>query len=140
MQFAGSETHLSAGIDADGGTRCASISGASLALQIAAARLLEQGILTENPIVSRVAAVSVGRLGDDVLLDLCYEEDSAADVDMNVVMTDKGRFVELQGSGEEATFSDDDLSAMLKAARKGLGEIFELQAAALESCRKGVIA
>ena len=126
-------------IDADGGTRCASISGASLALQIAAARLQAQGVIAENPIVSRVAAVSVGRLGDDVLLDLCYQEDSAADVDMNVVMTDTGRFVELQGSGEEATFSEDDLSEMLKAAKKGLGEIFAIQAKALESCNIGTI-
>ena len=127
-------------IDADGGTRCASISGASLALQIAAARLQAQGILTENPIVARVAAVSVGRLGDDVLLDLCYKEDSAADVDMNVVMTDGGRFVELQGSGEEATFSDDDLTGMLSAAKKGLKEIFELQAKALASCKPTTLA
>ena len=117
-------------IDADGGTRCASISGASLALQIAAARLVSQGIIPENPVVSRVAAVSVGLLEGQVLLDLCYKEDSAADVDMNVVMNDAGRFVELQGSGEEATFSDGQLAEMLAAAKKGLGEIFQLQAQA----------
>lgn len=126
-------------IDADGGTRCASISGASLALQIAAERLVAQGILEENPIVARVAAVSVGMLNGEVMLDLCYEEDSAADVDMNVIMTDTGRFVELQGSGEEATFSDEDLAKMLKAAKKGLGEIFQIQAQALASCRTSIV-
>ena len=119
-------------LDADGGTRCASISGASLALQIACARLVADGTLPENPIVSSVAAVSVGLLGGQAYLDLCYTEDSAADVDMNVVMTDGGRFVELQGSGEEATFGDDELQELLKYAKKGLGEIFEKQREAFE--------
>ena len=119
-------------IDADGGTRCASISGASLALQIAAKKLLEDGVITENPIVARVAAVSVGLLNGEVLLDLCYTEDSAADVDMNIVMTDKGRFVEIQGSGEEATFSEKQMSEMIKAAKHGLKEIFDLQEKALK--------
>lgn len=121
-------------IDADGGTRCASISGASLALQIAAARLMASGRLSENPIVSRVAAVSVGMLNGESLLDLCYTEDSAADVDMNVVMNDRGRYVELQGSGEEATFSDAELAVMLAKAAKGLREIFALQDKVLASC------
>ena len=119
-------------IDADGGTRCASISGASLALQIAAKKLLEDGVITENPIVARVAAVSVGLLNGEVLLDLCYTEDSAADVDMNIVMTDKGRFVEIQGSGEEATFSEKQMGEMIKAAKHGLKEIFDLQEKALK--------
>lgn len=123
-------------IDADGGTRCASISGASLALQLAAARLVASGELAENPIISRVAAVSVGLLNNEVLLDLCYEEDSAADVDMNVVMNDRGRFVEIQGSGEEATFSDAELASMLTAAKKGLNEIFALQSEALSNALK----
>ena len=118
-------------IDADGGTRCASISGASLALQLAAARLVEQGKLPENPIIARVAAVSVGIVDGRPMLDLCYEEDSAAEVDMNVVMTDTGRFVELQGSGEEATFDDKDLAELLAKARKGLKQIFALQAKTL---------
>ena len=119
-------------IDADGGTRCASISGASLALQIAAKKLLEDGVITENPIVARVAAVSVGLLNGEVLLDLCYTEDSAADVDMNIVMTDKGRFVEIQGCGEEATFSEKQMGEMIKAAKHGLKEIFDLQEKALK--------
>ncbi len=119
-------------IDADGGTRCASISGASLALEIAAKRLVADGTLPENPIKSRVAAVSVGLLQDVPLLDLCYEEDHDAEVDMNVVMTDTGRFVELQGSGEEATFSDEQLASLLGYAKKGLREIFALQEAVLK--------
>ena len=118
-------------IDADGGTRCASISGASLALQLAASRLVASGKLAENPIIAKVAAVSVGIVNGKTMLDLCYEEDSAAEVDMNVVMTDKGRFVELQGSGEEATFDDADLAELLAKARKGLKQIFALQAKVL---------
>jgi len=114
-------------IDADGGTRCASITGASLALQMAAKRLLANGTLAENPIRERVAAVSVGLLQGNVLLDLCYVEDHDAEVDMNVVMTSGGRFVEIQGSGEEATFSDEELAAMLASARSGLKQIFALQ-------------
>ena len=118
-------------LDADGGTRCASITGASVALELAAAKLLEDGLISESPIVARVAAVSVGIVNGEALLDLCYQEDSAAEVDMNVVMTDSGRFVELQGSGEEATFSDDDLAAMLKVARDGLKDIFAAQASVM---------
>jgi len=122
-------------MDADGGTRCASISGASLALEIAAAKLVANGTLAENPIASRVAAVSVGLLGDEALLDLCYKEDSAADVDMNVVMTDSGRFVEIQGSGEEATFSEEELAGLLKIAKNGLSEIFAIQSKVLNSLK-----
>jgi ribonuclease PH len=113
-------------IDADGGTRCAAISGASLALELAAEKLLREGIITECPIRERIAAVSVGLLNNEVLLDLCYEEDSAAEVDLNVVMTRSGRFVELQGSGEEATFSEQQLQEMLAVAKKGLQTIFEV--------------
>ena len=120
-------------IDADGGTRCASITGASVALELAAKKLMVEGKLTEWPLLNRVAAVSVGLLQGEGLLDLCYVEDSAADVDMNVIMTDAGRFVELQGSGEEATFGDDDLTTLLGLAKKGLKEIFALQEAAVKS-------
>ncbi len=111
-------------IDADGGTRCAAITGAALALECATARLIQQGILSESPIKERIAAVSVGLLSRQVVLDLDYEEDSAAEVDMNVVMTASGRFVELQGSGEEATFTALELEQMLAAANSGLREIF----------------
>lgn len=119
-------------LDADGGTRCASITGASVALELAAAKLLQDGLISASPIVARVAAVSVGMVSGEPLLDLCYQEDSAAEVDMNVVMTDGGRFVELQGSGEEASFSDDELAAMLQLAKKGLNEIFAVQASVMQ--------
>lgn len=114
-------------IDADGGTRCASITGACAALERAAAKLVADGTLAENPIKARVAAVSVGIVKGEPMLDLCYEEDSAAEVDMNVVMTSDGRFVELQGTGEEATFDDDQLASLLALARQGLAGLFAEQ-------------
>ncbi|MBR6470773.1 MAG: ribonuclease PH [Victivallales bacterium] len=114
-------------IDADGGTRCASITGACAALERAAAKLVADGTLAENPIKARVAAVSVGIVNGEPLLDLCYEEDSAAEVDMNVVMTSAGRFVELQGTGEEATFDDGQLASLLALARQGLAGLFAEQ-------------
>ena len=104
-----------------------------IALELAAKKLMAEGKLTEWPLLNRVAAVSVGLLQGEGLLDLCYVEDSAADVDMNVIMTDAGRFVELQGSGEEATFGDDDLATLLGLAKKGLKKIFALQKAAVKS-------
>ncbi len=119
-------------IDADGGTRCASITGASVALQIAAKKLMAEGRITEWPLLSPVAAVSVGIVNGEPLLDLCYTEDSAAEVDMNVILNAQGRFVELQGTGEEATFSEDELATLLKLARKGLTEIFAAQENALK--------
>ena len=122
-------------LDADGGTRCASISGASLALQLACRRLVADGTLPENPIKAAVAAVSVGLLEGQAHLDLCYTEDSAADVDMNVVMTDGGRYVELQGSGEEATFSDAELNELLSYAKQGLEVIFRKQKEVLDAIR-----
>ena len=114
-------------IDADGGTRCASITGACAALERAAAKLVADGTLAESPIKARVAAVSVGIVNGEPLLDLCYEEDSAAEVDMNVVMTSTGRFVELQGTGEEATFDDAQLASLLSLARQGLAGLFAEQ-------------
>jgi len=114
-------------LDADGGTRCASITGACAALERAAAKLLADGTIAENPIKARVAAVSVGIVHGEPMLDLCYEEDSAAEVDMNVVMTSTGRFVELQGTGEEATFDDAQLASLLALARHGLAGLFAEQ-------------
>ena len=114
-------------LDADGGTRCASITGACAALERAAAKLLADGTIAENPIKARVAAVSVGIVHGEPMLDLCYEEDSAAEVDMNVVMTSTGRFVELQGTGEEATFDDEQLASLLALARHGLAGLFAEQ-------------
>ncbi len=118
-------------IDADGGTRCASITGASVALQLAARKLLADGRISEWPLLSPVAAVSVGIVDGTPMLDLCYREDSAAEVDMNVVMTAAGRYVEIQGTGEEATFSDAELARLLALARKGLGDIFRMTEAHL---------
>ena len=90
-------------IQADGGTRTASITGAYLAVELAIEKLIDENKLKEIPIKSKVAAISVGKVRNEIILDLDYEEDSAADVDMNIIMTDKGEFVEIQGTGEEAT-------------------------------------
>lgn len=114
-------------IDADGGTRCASITGASTALQLAVHRLLENGTLTVNPLKEKIAAISVGIVEGEPLLDLCYVEDSAAEVDMNVIMTESGKFVEIQGTAEEQTFTFDELNAMTKLAKNGIDEIFKIQ-------------
>jgi len=114
-------------IDADGGTRCASITGASVALQIAFRRLVERKILQRFPMKENVAAVSIGMKVGECLLDLCYEEDSSADVDMNVIMTESGKFIEIQGTAEEKPFSKEELDKMLDTAKKGLDKIFEIQ-------------
>lgn len=113
-------------LQADGGTRCASITGGMVALEIAVEKLLKAGVIKENPIVHRVAAVSVGVCGGKPTLDLDYIHDSTAEVDLNVVMTDDGRFVELQGCAEHKPFSENHLTAMLKLAKVGLKKIFKL--------------
>ena len=111
-------------LQADGGTRCASITGGMLALEDAVGRILSDGTLAESPIIHRVAAVSVGVCDGKPTLDLDYAHDSTAEVDLNVVMTDDGRFVELQGCAERKPFSDEHLMAMLSLAKKGLRSIF----------------
>ncbi|MCR5414704.1 MAG: ribonuclease PH [Kiritimatiellae bacterium] len=111
-------------LQADGGTRCASITGGMVALEIAVEKLVKEGKLAESPLVHRVAAVSVGVCGGVPTLDLDYEHDSTAEVDMNVIMTDDGRFVELQGCAEHNPFTAEHLSAMLELAKKGLKKIF----------------
>ena len=113
-------------IQADGGTRCASITGGMVALEIAVQKLLKEKVISENPIVHRVAAVSVGVCEGTPTLDLDYVHDSTAEVDLNVVMTDDGRFVELQGCAEHNPFTADHLETMLALARKGLKKIFKL--------------
>ncbi|WP_462412420.1 ribonuclease PH [Neobacillus sp. Marseille-QA0830] len=119
-------------IQADGGTRTASITGAFVALAIALNDLAKRRSLPRFPITDYLAATSVGILQDGkTVLDLNYREDSKAHVDMNVVMTGKGEFVELQGTGEESTFSYDQLHSLLNAAQEGLMELFEFQKAAL---------
>lgn len=124
-------------LQADGGTRTASISGAYVAAKIAVARLLKSGDIPADPFVDAVAAVSVGLLENRALLDLPYVEDVDADVDANVVMTGSSKFVELQFSGEEAVFDEAQVSQLCALAKKGIGEILQLQqstiAAALEN-------
>jgi len=112
-------------IQADGGTRCASITGGFIALEMAIAQLMLEGKLSESPVMERIAAVSVGILNDEVVLDLDFAADSACSVDMNVVMTQSGRFVEIQASGEEATFTPQQLQAMLAVAASGIQSLFD---------------
>jgi ribonuclease PH len=118
-------------LQADGGTRTAAITGSCVALSLAFRKLMSQEKLKENPLRHAVAGVSVGVVGQQVLLDLCYLEDSSAQVDLNLVMTDAGEFIEVQGSGEEATFSDRQLAAMLTLGKAGIQRLFATQAAAL---------
>jgi ribonuclease PH len=118
-------------LQADGGTRCASITGAHTALDIAVRRLVRCGDLERNPLRDSVAAISVGIVGGEVVLDLSYEEDASAEVDMNVVATGGGRFVEVQGTGEEGTFSPGQLSAMTTMALRGTAQLAELQRRAI---------
>jgi ribonuclease PH len=114
-------------LQADGGTRTASITGGFIALALAVEQAVPGSTVGNGPLADSVAAISVGLHGDEVNLDLDYKLDSAADVDMNVIMTGSGRFVEIQGTGEEATFDDDQLAKMLKLAKKGIAELTELQ-------------
>jgi ribonuclease PH len=118
-------------LQADGGTRTASITGAFVALALACGRLLDRGAIDEMPLRENVAAISCGVVDGRTLLDLPYEEDVAADVDMNVVMTGSGEFVELQGTGEEATFTHTELTELLELANKGVSELSAAQKAAL---------
>jgi ribonuclease PH len=118
-------------IQADGGTRTASITGAYVAACDAVRFLMQEGRLAESPITQPVAAISVGMLGDWPLLDLEYTEDSACDTDMNVVMTAAGHFVEVQGTAEGAPFSRAQMDRLLALAEKGIGELIALQAQAL---------
>ena len=114
-------------LQADGGTRCASITGAYTALALGLGRLLRRGDLAREPLRDSVAAVSAGVVNGQVVLDLCYEEDSRAEVDMNVVATGSGRFVEVQGTGEEGTFSREELDGLTSVALDGIAELGKLQ-------------
>jgi ribonuclease PH len=118
-------------LQADGGTRTAAITGAYVALVIAIRRLIASGKLQENPILHAVAAVSIGIVGDQALLDLCYTEDVGATVDFNMVMNSAGEFIELQGTGEESTFSESQLAALLALGKVGVRQLLEAQEAAL---------
>ena len=113
---------------ADGGTRTASITGGYVALEIAVKGLLKEGVLTENPLNERVAAVSVGiDTNGEIIADLNYEEDSSCSTDMNIVMTRSGKLVEIQGTAEKNPFSREDLNALLKCGEESLSHIFEVQ-------------
>jgi ribonuclease PH len=118
-------------LQADGGTRTASVTGAYLAARLAVQSLLDAGRLRENPLVDSVAAISVGLLQGRPLLDLPYAEDKDAEVDCNIVMTGRGRFVEIQGAGEEATFTGEEFQTLLTLAQKGIRELSAAQTAFL---------
>jgi ribonuclease PH len=118
-------------LQADGGTRTAAITGSYVALRLAVRELLATGKLAADPMLSAVAAVSVGMLNKRPLLDLCYTEDAAAEVDLNLVMNAAGEFIELQGSGEEATFTESDLNAMLSLGKAGICQLLKAQEQAL---------
>ncbi len=118
-------------LQADGGTRTAAISGAFVALSIAVRRLIAEGKLSETPMLHAVAAVSVGIVAKRPLLDLCYTEDAAAEVDFNLVMNSVGEFIELQGSGEESTFSGDQLNELLALGKTGIQQLLAAQQTAL---------
>lgn len=123
-------------IQADGGTRTASITGGFIALALAVNKLIADGKLPENPILSNVAAISVGIVDDKPMIDLKYTEDAAAQVDMNVIMNADGEYVEVQGTGEEATYTRAELNAMLDLAEQGIKELVEMQNKAIEKGSK----
>ena len=114
-------------IQADGGTRTASITGGYIALGLAIKKVMAKGELKENPLIANVAAISVGIVDGSAMLDLKYTEDFKAEVDMNVVMNSNNEFVEVQGTGEEATFTRTELNELLDLAEKGIKELIELQ-------------
>jgi ribonuclease PH len=118
-------------IQADGGTRTAAINGAYVALVDALKRLVKKGSIKKMPMREGIAAVSVGIVSGKPALDLCYEQDSGADVDFNVVMTESGKFVELQGTAEKEPFSRNELDELLKLAEKGIHQVIQAQKKAL---------
>jgi len=118
-------------IQADGGTRTAAITGGCVALVDAINHMLEKKLITKNPIQRMIASVSVGICQGEPVLDLDYLEDSSAETDMNVVMTDQGGFIEIQGTGEDGQFSMDELNALIDLARLGIEQLFDQQKAAL---------
>jgi ribonuclease PH len=119
-------------IQADGGTRVASITGAYVALALAVKQMQKYKMVSRSPLTGAVAAISVGMLRGEAILDLCYEEDSSADVDANVVMTDGGRFIEFQATAEHKSFDDTQMGQMTELARKGVAELIAIQQAAVE--------
>lgn len=119
-------------IQADGGTRCASITGGFIALSLAINKLLKEGVITENPITKQVAALSVGVVGDSLVCDLCYEEDCRAETDLNVVMTSNGGFVEVQGTAEGRELTRKELDLLIGIAEQGMVRLFAQQRIAID--------
>ena len=119
-------------LQGDGGTRTASVTGGYVALALACRKLMEEGVLAQWPLTGQVAAVSAGIVADELLLDLCYEEDSSAQVDLNCVMTDDGRLVELQGTGEGRPFTIEEQRALVELCAGGIRQLQDLQKKALE--------
>lgn len=119
-------------IQADGGTRTASITGAYIALVDAVSDLIDKGLIESSPVRTPVAAISVGIVDGEVLVDLCYEEDSSAQVDMNLVMTGEGEWIEIQGTGEERPFNQVQLMAMIEKGSEAIKSLIEIQERALE--------
>lgn len=118
-------------LQADGGTRTASITGAYVAVRLGIMRWLKEGRIQEDPFLHQIAAVSAGIVDDRVLLDLCYEEDSRAQVDMNIVMNEQGDYIELQGTGEGRGFSRSELDTILEYGKSGILTLVEIQNAAI---------
>ncbi|HTL58738.1 MAG TPA: ribonuclease PH [Candidatus Limnocylindrales bacterium] len=118
-------------LQADGGTRTAAITGAYVALSLAVRKMQSEGKLSSNPLLNAVAAVSVGIVDRNTLLDLCYTEDAGASVDLNLVLNSSGEFIELQGTGEEATFSEAQLAEMLRLGKAGIEQLLRSQQQAL---------
>ena len=119
-------------IQADGGTRTTSITGGYVALALAIKKLLKEEIIEENPLIANVAAISVGKIDSELMVDLKYSEDSAAEVDMNVIMNKKGEFIEVQGTGEESTFTRTELNGLLDLAEASIKRIINLQDKVIE--------
>jgi ribonuclease PH len=120
-------------IQADGGTRTASITGAYVALREAVKSLISQQVIVKNPLLEQVAAISVGIIDGEMYLDLCYEEDSNAQVDMNVVMTRSGKIIEVQGTAEKAPFSIQQMMSLIELAGTGIGHLMEKQSQAFDT-------
>ncbi len=120
-------------LQADGGTRVASITGAYVALALAVKQMVNYKMIQKSPLIGSVAAISVGMLHGEALLDLCYEEDSRAEVDANIVMTDGGRFVEFQATAENKSFDDEQMILMMALARDGIAHLIELQKRVIEA-------
>ncbi|MBM4053330.1 MAG: ribonuclease PH [Planctomycetes bacterium] len=118
-------------IQADGGTRTAAVTGSYVALADSVQWLIDKNVIKETPLLNSVAAISVGIVNNIALLDLCYAEDASAQVDMNFVMTGDGKYIEIQGTGEEYAFDGEQLAKMLTLAQKGISEITEIQKKAL---------